>query len=356
MRRQHAFGCLAVAIFAVVALGAAAAAVVAGADAAKPDPHGSEILATLKAKYRRPADIPFPADNGYSDAKSLLGQTLFFDPRLSGPGTHSCASCHNPALGWRDGLPVGIGHDARALPRSTPTIVNLAWGALLMWDGRKDSLEDQAINPVQEEMGLPLRDMQARLAAVPSYRTMFKAAFGSDGVTIPRVAQALATFERTLVSNEAPFDRWIRGDDRAIGVDAKHGFELFTGRANCSACHTGWRFTDDGFHDTGLPDADLGRGVQVPDEPTLQHAFKTPTLRNVATRTPYMHNGSIRTLQGIVAHYDTGFVERPSLSPEMHRLGLTGEETGAIVAFLNSLTSVDDPVVLMPLPMTEQIR
>lgn len=313
-------------------------------------------LRAMQAKYRRPALIPFPEENPYSDAKSLLGHALFFDPRLSGPGTHSCATCHNPALGWKDGLPLGVGHDARQLPRATPTILNLAWGGLMMWDGRKDGLEDQATGPIETpaEMNLPLADLQARLAGVPAYRRMFRDAFGTDEVSVPRVAQAIATFERTLVSNEAPFDRWVRGDETAIGEDAKRGFVLFNTRANCNACHSGWRFTDDGFHDIGLASSDPGRGAQVPGEPMLDRAFKTPTLRNVDARFPYMHDGSVRTLRETVTHYDTGFIERASLSPEMRRLNLTPRETDQIVAFLHTLTSPDDPVTVPVLPSTEQ--
>ena len=313
-------------------------------------------LQELISRFRRPTTIPFPANNPYSDAKAELGRTLFFDPRLSGPSTHSCASCHNPGLGWRDGLAFGVGHDAKALSRSTPTIVNLAWGASMMWDGRKDSLEDQVTDPIEKstEMNLPLPDMEMRLAALPAYRRMFQAAFGNQDVTASRVAQALATFERTLISNEAPFDRWIRGDAQAISEDAKRGFLLFNGRANCVACHSGWRFTDDGFHDIGLAGVDLGRGALVPDEPTLQQAFKTPSLRNVDAGSPYMHNGSLRTLTMVMTHYNAGFIQRPSLSPEIHPLGLTPTEIGDVVAFLHTLTSRDDPVAIPTLPTLEQ--
>ncbi len=328
----------------------------AGAGSASTDPNGTTVLADLMEKYRRPTEIPFPASNPYSDAKAELGRVLFFDPRLSGPGTHSCASCHNPGLGWRDGLTFGVGHDAQGLPRATPTIVDLAWGASMMWDGRKDGLEDQATSPIETvtEMNLSLPDMEARLAALPAYRHMFQAAFEETNVTAPKVAQALATYERTLVSNEAPFDRWIRGDAKAIGEDAKRGFGLFNGRANCGSCHSGWRFTDDGFHDVGLPGSDLGRGAIIPGEPTLERAFKTPTLRNVDTRAPYMHDGSLRTLADVMAHYDTGFIERPSLAPEMHHLDLTPNEIRDVIAFLHTLTSRDDPVVIPTLPVLEQ--
>ena len=149
----------------------------------------------------------------------------------------------------------------------------------------------------------------------------------------------------------------LRSDlEAAIDAAAKRGFALFNGKANCAACHSGWRFTDDGFHDIGLPSLDPGRASQVPDEPLLQHAFKTPTLRNVSQRAPYMHDGSIATLNAVVVHYDTGFLDRPSLSPEMRRLGLSTDETNDLVAFMRTLTSVDDPVALPNLPRKEENR
>jgi cytochrome c peroxidase len=334
-------------------IGVAASLFALVAHAAAPVASNGPSLDQLKSEYKRPNAIPFPANDPYSDAKAALGQILFFDPRLSINGTMSCATCHNPALNWQDGLKVGVGHDEKQLPRATPTILDLAWADLLMWDGRKNSLEDQASGPVSTpaEMGGALDTAVSRVSAVPAYRRAFKAAFGTDEVTFARMAQAIATFERTEVSNKSPFDRWIDGDETAISDAAKRGFVLFNGKANCAACHSGWRLTDDGFHDIGLPSPDLGRGGQVPGVPVLQHAFKTPTLRNVAERAPYMHDGSIATLHDVVVHYDTGFVQRPSLSPEMHRLGLSEQEVADLVAFLETLTSRDDPVAVPELPV-----
>ncbi len=252
----------------------------AGASAnASPD-----SIEARKQQFRRPDFIPFPSDNPYSDAKAALGAMLFFDPRLSGRGTMSCATCHNPAMAWQDGQKVAFGHAENRLPRATPTLLDLAWGDLMMWDGRKDGLEDQVSGPVSNaaEMGGSLDQAAARLGELPFYAGAFHKVFGPGPVTFQRIAQAIATFERTLISNKSPFDRWIDGDDRAIDAGAKHGFVLFTGKANCAACHTGWRFTDDAFHDIGLDTNDLGRSEEVPDEPLLMHAFKTPTLRNVA--------------------------------------------------------------------------
>jgi len=314
-------------------------------------------LDAWKQKFRRPASIPFPKDNPYTDAKADLGHTLFFDPRLSGANTMSCANCHNPALGWKDGLGHGVGHDAKQLARATPTILDLAWAELLMWDGRSDGLEDQATGPIESagEMNQPMPELLAELAEIPGYRRMFREAFGRDEITKASLSRAIATFERTLVSNKAPFDRWIEGDEAAISESAKRGFATFNGKGNCAACHSGWRFTDDGFHDIGLRSDDIGRGAQVPDEQTLQHAFKTPTLRNIDQRAPYMHDGSLANLREVVVHYDTRFVQRPSLSPEMHHLGLEEHEIADLIEFMHTLTSRDDKISIPVLPTKEQV-
>lgn len=314
-------------------------------------------LEALKQKFHRPASIPFPKDNPYTDAKAELGHALFFDPRLSGANTMSCASCHNPALGWKDGLSLGVGHDAKKLGRATPTVLNLAWADLLMWDGRKADLEDQATGPIESEaeMGQPVPALLAELAEIPGYRKMFRDAFGRDEITKENLSKAIATFERTLVSNKAPFDRWIDGNQAAISESAKRGFVTFNGKGNCAACHSGWRFTDDGFHDIGLKSADVGRGGQVPGEPSLRHAFKTPTLRNIDQRAPYMHDGSSANLRDVIAHYNAGFVQRPSLSPEMHRLDLGEQEITDLIEFMHTLTSRDDAISVPVLPTKEQV-
>jgi cytochrome c peroxidase len=314
-------------------------------------------LDAWKQAYRRPASIPFPKDNPYTEAKADLGHTLFFDPRLSGANTMSCATCHNPALGWKDGLGHGVGHDAKPLGRATPTLLNLAWADVLMWDGRKSDLEDQATGPIEAaaEMDQSMPELLAELGEIPGYRRLFREAFGRDGITRSDLAQAIATFERTLVSNKAPFDRWIAGDEAAIDESAKRGFAIFNDKGNCAACHSGWRFTDDGFHDIGLKSEDIGRGAEMPGEPLLQHAFKTPTLRNIDQRAPYMHDGSSASLREVVVHYDTGFLQRPSLSPEMHRLGLTETEIADLVAFMHTLTSRDDQIPIPVLPTKEQV-
>lgn len=308
--------------------------------------------AALKPEYQRPGEIPFPADNPLTMDKVNLGWTLFFDPRLSGSNAISCASCHNPALAWGDGLPKGIGHGATQLGRRSPTILNLAWADLLMWDGRKASLEDQALGPIETpaEMNQNADDLLGKLAAIPEYRNRFAAAFPGEGLTKHTLAKALATYERTVVSGIAPFDRWIAGDETAISDQAKRGFDLFNGKANCASCHGGWSFTDHGFYDIGLPDDDIGRAAHL-KLPSMQHAFKTPTLREVARRAPYMHDGSLPTLEAVVRHYDGGFVKRPSVSPNVKPLGLSDQEVADLVAFMETLTGEPAPVTVPNLPV-----
>ena len=297
-----------------------------------------------KALYHRPKEIPFPADNPYDAAKAKLGEMLFFDPRVSGANYISCASCHNPSLSWGDGMPHGIGFGMSELPRRTPTVLNLAWSELLMWDGRKTSLEDQALGPMSTpaEMNADLKKLPAKLAAIDGYREQFASVF-PDGLTLENITKAIATYERTIVSGTAPFDKWIAGDETAISAAAKRGFMVFNTKGNCAACHTGWNFTDNSFRDIGLSDNDIGR-AKILDLPSMQHAFKTPTLRDVARRAPYMHNGSIPTLEAVIEHYDQGGVQRPSLSEEMKPLHLTTEEKADLVAFLETLTGEDAPV------------
>jgi len=312
----------------------------------------------LKAGYARPSAIPFPADNPYSAAKAELGRMLFFDPRLSGANYISCASCHNPGLSWGDGLPRGIGHGMSTLARRSPTLLNLAWAELLMWDGRKVGLEDQALGPMSApaEMHQDLDKLVDKLSPIEGYRRAFAELFPGDGMTIETLAKALATYERTIVSGAAPFDRWIAGDETAIPEAAKRGFVVFNAKGNCASCHTGWNFTDNGFHDIGLPDPDLGRGAIVP-LPSMQHAVKTPTLRDAARRAPYMHDGSVPTLLAVVDHYDRGGEQRPSLADEIKPLHLSDQEKADLVAFMATLTGDNQPVEipqLFPGPQSAQ--
>jgi cytochrome c peroxidase len=301
------------------------------------------------ALYRRPAQIPFPAANAYRPEKAALGKILFFEPLLSGSATRPCATCHLPWLSWGDGQARAIGEGQKPLAFRSPTILNLAWLRIFGWDGKFRDLESVAYTPILAPANMANTEAAVieRLSAIPGYRAAFTAAFPDlprDAVISRRtVEQALATFERTVVSAPAPFDRWIEGDADAITPTAQRGFDLFNGRARCAECHEGWAFTRGAFHDIGHARADEpGRGRLFSADPSLQHAFKTPTLRDVARRAPYMHDGSVPTLEAVIEMYDKGGIDRPSRSAFVTNLGLSDAEKSELVAFLRSLTS--DPV------------
>ena len=317
-----------------------------------PSPKAAAAIDAMKAEYRRPAMIPFPKENPYTPQKAALGKKLYFDTRLSVTSAQSCASCHSPGFGWGDGLAVGVGHGMAKLGRHSPTIINAAWGAVFMWDGRLANLEEQALGPIQAagEMNMPLDQLMARLASIAEYKPLFEASFPGVGLKPATLAQAIATYERTVVSDQAPFDHWIEGNEKAISEDAKRGFMLFNTKALCSGCHEGWNFTNDGFQDIGLASADIGRGEFMPGVVKMKHAFKTPGLREITRRAPFMHDGSFATLEAVVEHYDHGGVDRPSRSDLVKPLGLTPQEKSELVAFLKTLTSNLDPTTVPVLP------
>jgi cytochrome c peroxidase len=306
----------------------------------------------FKADYKRPTTIPFPKENPYTPEKLALGKRLYFDTRLSGGNLLSCASCHSPAFGWGDGLDKGVGHGMLRLNRRSPTILNAAWGEVFMWDGRAATLEEQALGPIQAdvEMNLPLDRLMARLAAIAEYTPLFAAAFPNEEMSPQTIAKAIATYERMVISAQAPFDAWIEGDEGAISEGAKRGFTLFNTKARCSSCHSGWNFTEDSFHDIGLPDSDIGRGKFLPQVEKMRHAFKTPGLREIERRGPYMHDGSLATLEAVIDHYDRGGEDRPSKSVLMRPLGLTQQEKSDLVAFMRTLSSSLDPTTVPILP------
>jgi len=294
----------------------------------------------LKAKFRRPDSIPFPKANPFDAAKAELGKHLFFDPRLSSSGSVSCASCHNPSFDWGDGLDRGVGVTGVRLPRRTPSILNAAWLSALMWDGRAATLEHQATMPMtaEHEMGMSLDGVTQRLKKIKGYEPLFQAAFPGEEIRIENAVAALATYERTLVSSKAPFDLWIEGDEAAISAEAKRGFLVFNGPGRCSKCHSSWRLTDDSFHDIGLKSDDIGRGKFAPPSVVImQHAFKTPSLRDLRLTGPYMHDGSMRSMDEVIEHYEKGGKSRPSLSPEMKRIKLSKQEREDLLAYLGTL-------------------
>lgn len=202
--------------------------------------------ATARASYRRPAAIPFPDRNPYTVPKAALGERLFFDALLSKSRTRSCATCHNPSLSWGDGLARAVGEDPSGLPLRAPTLIDVAFTEPLGWDGKFKTLEAVTFGPItgRPNMNLTESELIARLSAIPAYADAFAAAFGDGAITRPRIEAALATFERTIVAGEAPFDRWIMGDVTSVSAAAKRGFEIFNGKAHCSNCHSGPSFTD----------------------------------------------------------------------------------------------------------------
>lgn len=293
------------------------------------------------ASFVRPKAVPFPADNPYSEDKAALGQLLFFDPLLSASGTISCATCHHPRLAWGDGLPRAIGEARTSLPFRSPTLLGSAWLTAFGWDGKFPTLESVAFTPMTSpaNMGRTEAEVLRDVQASADYRAAFAKVFPNQGVTRLTMEQALATYERTIVPAPAPFDRWAAGDESAVNDAAKRGFDLFTGKASCTQCHSTWRFTDDSFHDIGTGGiADVGRGRLFPTSQALQFAFKTPTLRDVARRSPFMHDGSLPTLAAVIDLYDRGGVDRPSRDAHIHALNLSADEKADLVAFLQTLS------------------
>jgi len=304
-----------------------------------------------RTAFRRPDTIPFPKDNPYTPEKAALGKMLFFDSRLSRDKNLSCASCHNPSFGWEVPFAKAIGAGGKPLGRHAPTALNQAWSKNLFWDGRAPTLEAQARGPIEAgvEMDLPMATAVSRLKEVQGYVTAFNKAFGQEGLTEATILKAIATFERTIVTGDTPFDRWLRGDAKAMPESAQRGFALFTGKGNCASCHTGWNFTDDKFHDIGLPTEDKGRMNITASDADIHH-FKTPSLREIAARAPYMHNGEVPNLEAVIAHYISGGQPRPSRSPLMKPVPLGAQEVQDLIAFMRSLSSPQTTLAMPNLP------
>ncbi len=316
-----------------------------------------------------------PADNPVTPAKIELGEKLYFDVRLSLDDTVSCASCHDPRKGFADGRRVSEGVGKKTGVRNAPTVLNAAYFEQQFWDGRVATLEEQAkqplVNPV--EMAMPSHAaVEQKLAAVAEYAPLFQKAFGDPRITIDRVAMAVASFERTLISFSAPIDRFLAGDEKAISDSAKRGWALFNGKARCNTCHGHVgvlpTFTDNQFHNIGvaakshdfealarqvanateeIPDlahqpgaTELGRFLVTRERPHIG-AFKTPGLRNVELTGPYMHDGSEPTLEAVIDFYDRGGEPNPFLDGGMRPLNLAAEEKKDLVELMKAFTSDD---------------
>ena len=288
-----------------------------------------------------PEAAPAPPDNPTTVARVELGRQLFFDPVLSGNNSMSCATCHVPEKGFADGLSASIGARGQELTRNTPTVLNAGFLESLLWDGRVSSLEEQALGPISspDEMDQDLDSLVEELAADPDYAGAFRRVFGQP-VNIQDVARALAAYQRTLVTPNSAFDRYLAGDDDALSPAAKDGLELFRGAAGCIRCHDGPMLTDGKFYRLGGGGEDVGRAT-VTGAADDRYRFRTPTLRNVAETGPYMHDGSLETLFDVVELY---YRRIPLQGPEglpldlEPLLGQSYSEIDLIVAFLRSLS------------------
>ena len=299
-------------------------------------------LDQIKAEYRRP-----PVRAIENAALVELGRDLFFDPVISASGKTACATCHRPELGWASNEARRPGDSGRLTQRRVQTLLGIGYARPPFdWDGRHATLEAQAVSSIgtgsMSMFATPnevrVDDIVARLRGSESYVAKFKNAMPGASINLDNIVIALAAFERTIEPGEAPFDRWIAGDEAAIPEAAKRGFVLFHTEAACSGCHIGWRFTDDAFHDVGTTTTDRGRGRELKGDPKMQFAFKTPTLRSVAVRAPYLHNGSAATLRDVVDLYVKGGIDRPSRSPMINPFDLTEDERNDLVAFMQTLT------------------
>lgn len=307
----------------------------------------------------RPAGLPsfsIPSDNPVTKGKVGLGKQLFFDRRLSIDNTVACVDCHHPDMGWADSREASVGIEDQKGNRNSPPVLNAAYLHFLFWDGRSDSLEDQATKPITNpiEMGVEsLDDLVKKISGIEGYRIQFEQVF-DDGVTSRNIGAALTAFERTLVAGDAPYDKFESGDKQALSESARRGMEVFFNEGHCSACHSGPLFTDGGFHNIGVGQSgepvDTGRFV-VTGRKGDAGSFKTPSLRDVGRTAPYMHDGSLKTLREVVEFYNRGGVANPQLDEEIYPLELTSQQKNDLIEFLKTGLASDhyprvDPPVL----------
>ena len=295
-------------------------------------------------KWLRPSYIPSPNNNKITKDRIKLGKLLYFDPALSRDGTVSCSSCHNPKLGWSDSQAKAIGIENRQGPRNSPTILNTAYQIRQFWDGRAKTLEEQALGPIQAdvEMDMNLDVLLMKLNKNRTYLELFEKAYPNEGITDKTLAKAIASFERTIVSTEAPFDKFIKGDKEAISKSAQKGFKLFTTKARCSDCHDGFNFSDGSFHNIALGGSDEGRYI-LKKRAAWFHAFKTPTLRDITKSGPYFHDGSVKTLKEATTICATGgrYPNGKNVSTFIVDRGLSEKEIDNIVEFMKTLSGKD---------------
>ncbi|MFB3922102.1 MAG: cytochrome-c peroxidase [Terriglobia bacterium] len=311
--------------------------------------------------------VPIPADNPPTAETVALGRRLYYDTALSVDNTISCASCHDPKFGFGDGHQFSDGVRGQKGDRNSPTVLNAAYYTTQFWDGRAGTLEQQAEGPVQNpvEMAHTLKGVEQRLNADPTYKAEFKKAFGADVITYDMVAKSIASFERTVVSGNSPFDKYLYGGDKkALSASARRGLEVFRNpkRGNCAVCHTIDEkfalFTDNKFHNLGVGVklnvngetelTDLGR-FKVTNTEADKGAFRTPSIRNIALTAPYMHDGTHKNLKEVLDFYVGGGNSNPHRDKEIHPLDfLTGQEQADLIEFMKSLTGEMPPDVGPP--------
>ena len=302
-----------------------------------------------------PTATPTPKSNLNYKAKIELGKQLYFDGRLSKNNQVSCAFCHNPFAGFADPRQVSVGVDGKLGGRQAPTVYNTVFNPVQFWDGRAGSLEEQAIGPIQNpvEMAETHENVVAKLKKVKGYQQQFRDVFGTE-VNLQGIAEAIAAFERTVVSTNAPFDKYVLGDAKAMDEAAVRGMAVFKGKGRCLLCHNGPNFTDNQFHNLGVPQVgplkdDPGR-YNVTRQERDRGAFKTPTLRSIAETAPYMHDGAFKTLEEVLDFLDGGGGRNPNLSPLIKPLGLTKNEKSDLLAFLKALNGEPLKVAFPKLP------
>lgn len=321
---------------------------------------------------------PVPADNQQTPEKIELGKKLFFDRRLSGDGTMSCVTCHDPDTGYSDRLAISLSYPTTKNWRNSPSLINAAYNDPLFWDGRAKSLEEQALFPMMSafEMNQNLDFLEEELKGVPEYVDAFQKVFGGE-ITRQRIAMALASFERTIVSRNSPLDKYLDGDSTALTAEQKKGYEIFTGKGKCTQCHNGANFTDNKFYNIGVPDnpvlindpgvtatmrftakvsgykeyrsltEDPGRYLVTKDNKDWK-AFKTPGLRELALTYPYMHNGVFETIDDVIEFFNKGGGDDKNKTPLLAPLNLSDAEKLALKAFLLEALKGDVTAVKMP--------
>jgi len=321
-------------------------------------------------------EVPVPKANLQTPEKVELGKQLFFDRRLSGDGTMSCATCHMPEQGFSDAQAISLSYPTTKNWRNTPTLINVAFSKSLFHDGRSGTLEEQALFPIMSafEMNQNLDFLEEEIRSVPEYVEAFRKVFGTEDVTRERIAMAIAAFERSLVSRNSPLDKYLNGDKTALSEGAAEGLSLFRGKGRCIQCHYGVNLMDDQFHALHVPEnPDFQKDPRVAatrrfvakvngykDYKTLEEdpgryliskkkedwrAFKTPTLRDIARTAPYMHNGTFETLDEVIDFFDRGGGEGNRV---LKPLGLTEEEKGHLKAFLTEALSGEEITITHP--------